>query len=299
MKGLSTMNKNKFFQDYYVGLDIGTNSVGWAVSNPNYKILKFNKKSMWGVRMFEEASTAEERRLFRSNRRRLNRRAYRLDILQDIFRKEILKVDRDFFINLENSSLHIEDKEIQNKYPLFNEEGYRDKEYYEKYPTIYHLRNELISNPKKHDIREVYLALHHIMKYRGHFLFEGELKSDNNIDDSLHFLNDEVLNLYDEKIYVLTEENIEDLKNILKDSSLTVRDRNNQLKKYIQPKTDKETKKILTKISSMIAGMKVTNLVDIFPDLESEDKLSIDFKSESIDEDLENLTILDFEQKNY
>lgn len=39
--------------DYYVGLDIGTNSVGWAVTDTKYNILRKKGKSMWGVRLFE------------------------------------------------------------------------------------------------------------------------------------------------------------------------------------------------------------------------------------------------------
>lgn len=34
--------------DYYVGLDIGTNSVGWAVTDTKYNILRKKGKSMWG-----------------------------------------------------------------------------------------------------------------------------------------------------------------------------------------------------------------------------------------------------------
>lgn len=43
------------FNDYYLGFDIGTNSVGWAVTDLQYKLLRFNKKDMWGSRLFEEA----------------------------------------------------------------------------------------------------------------------------------------------------------------------------------------------------------------------------------------------------
>lgn len=36
-------NKNV---DYYVGLDMGDASVGWAVTDLNYNILKFNGKAL-------------------------------------------------------------------------------------------------------------------------------------------------------------------------------------------------------------------------------------------------------------
>ena len=64
--------------------------------------------------------------------------------------------------------------------PLFTDEEYTDREYYENFPTIYHLRKELIENLGQHDIRLVYLALHHILKNRGHFLISGELQDAKN-----------------------------------------------------------------------------------------------------------------------
>ena len=83
-------------QDYFLGLDLGTGSLGWAVTNEQYEIQRAHGKALWGVRLFESANTAEERRLFRTNRRRLARRNWRLDLLQDIFAEEINKID-DFF----------------------------------------------------------------------------------------------------------------------------------------------------------------------------------------------------------
>lgn len=47
-----------------------------------------------------------------------------------------------------------------------------DRDFYQKYPTIYHLRQALTNDGQKHDLREVYLAIHHLTKYRGHFLIE-------------------------------------------------------------------------------------------------------------------------------
>ena len=32
--------------NYYLGLDVGTSSVGWAVTDTDYNILKFRGKSM-------------------------------------------------------------------------------------------------------------------------------------------------------------------------------------------------------------------------------------------------------------
>ena len=78
------MEKTKNRQPYYIGLDIGTSSVGWAVTDLNYRLRRFNRKTMWGVRLFEKADTAANRRTFRVNRRRLNRRKERLGLLKEL-----------------------------------------------------------------------------------------------------------------------------------------------------------------------------------------------------------------------
>ena len=89
---------------YNIGLDIGTTSVGWAVvDDENFKIIRKGNKALWGVRLFEEAKTAEERRNFRSTRRRYDRRRYRIKLLQEEFCDEINKVDKDFFQKLQES----------------------------------------------------------------------------------------------------------------------------------------------------------------------------------------------------
>lgn len=64
----------KEIKDYFLGLDVGTGSVGWAVTDTDYKLLKANRKDLWGMRCFETAETAEVRRLHRGARRRIERR---------------------------------------------------------------------------------------------------------------------------------------------------------------------------------------------------------------------------------
>ena len=164
-------------EKYYLGLDIGTNSVGWAVTDPSYRLERFHKKDMWGIRLFEQADTAADRRTKRTNRRRLQRRHQRIQLLQELFAEEMAKVDDTFFLRLNESKLHLEDKSVQEKYPLFIEKGYTDIDFYQEYPTIYHLRKDLMESDQPHDIRLVYLAIHHLLKYRGHFLIDGSLNS--------------------------------------------------------------------------------------------------------------------------
>ena len=158
---------------WYLGLDIGTASVGWAATDTEYKIIRKNKKRLWGVRLFEEAKTAEERRGYRSSRRRLARRKWRLNLLEELFTQEIAKIDSNFFLRLKESQYHYEDKTHQVPYAIFNDKDYTDKDYYKEYPTIYHLRTKLMTEENP-DIRKVFLAIHHILKNRGHFLLQGQ-----------------------------------------------------------------------------------------------------------------------------
>ena len=67
--------------------------------NKIYKICKGNKK-LWGVNLFEQANTAEARRMQRNTRRRYDRRRKRIKLLQNEFYNEISKVDNLFFKKL-------------------------------------------------------------------------------------------------------------------------------------------------------------------------------------------------------
>ena len=158
---------------YYLGLDVGTNSVGWAVTDKDYNVLRFRGNSMWGARLFDEAQDASARRTSRTNRRRLARRNQRLLLLELLFTDEIAKIDPTFFLRMEESALWVDDKTNKTcRFALFNDPDFTDKDYHRRYPTIYHLRAELASSAEPHDIRLVYLALHHLIKSRGHFLYD-------------------------------------------------------------------------------------------------------------------------------
>lgn len=161
-------------ENYYVGLDLGTDSIGWAVTDEYYKIPKYKGNSMWGVRLLDSGKTAEEYRTFRGSRRRTNRNKHRIQCLEMLFNEEIAKKDVAFFQRLKESQLYDGDKNVDGKYSLFNDADYTDKSYHKDYPTIYHLRKELIENTQPHDVRLVYLAISHIIKNRGHFLFDSE-----------------------------------------------------------------------------------------------------------------------------
>ena len=122
------------------------------------------------------------------------------------------KVDKNFFLRLNESFYKPEDKSEpirnDNNY-LFVDKNFNDRDYKNEYPTIYHLRKALYETNEKMDIRLIYLALAHMIKYRGNFLYEGQSFKPSDIktiESTLPRINeilaelgkDEELNLNDE-----------------------------------------------------------------------------------------------------
>lgn len=164
---------------YYLGLDMGTSSVGWAVTDAQYCILRKKGKDMWGIREFEQAESAAERRSHRINRRRRQRQVARIGLLKDYFADEIEKVDKNFYVRMENSKYFMEDKDerLQSHNGIFDDDTFKDEDYYKLYPTIFHLRAALLdmdNTGQAFDVRLVYLALLNMFKHRGHFLLNTE-----------------------------------------------------------------------------------------------------------------------------
>ena len=155
---------------YYLGLDMGTSSVGWAVTDEKYNLIRKKGKDLWGVRLFSEAKTAADRRSHRVSRRRLQREKARVGYLKELFEEQINQRDAGFFQRLEDSKYFEADKAEHQPFALFADTGYTDKQYYQDYPTIFHLRNELLHSKEPHDVRLVFLAILNMYKHRGHFL---------------------------------------------------------------------------------------------------------------------------------
>ena len=268
---------------WYLGLDIGTASVGWAATDTEYKIIRKNKKRLWGVRLFEEATTAEERRGYRSGRRRLARRKWRLNLLEELFTQEIDKIDANFFLRLKESQYHYEDKTHQVPYAIFNDKDYTDKDYYKQYPTIYHLRTKLMTEENP-DIRKVFLAIHHILKNRGHFLLQGQSFKEGNLNNLIkELLNLDILHISIE----ITEENINKITEIALEKK-TLTDKVNDLKK-LYPK-----EKQLLEAFRLIFGGK-TSLDKLFA-IDEYKELDASVKSVSFKEKIYEEVRHDYEQ---
>lgn len=255
------MNQNKLkgsrevaSKEYYMGLDIGTNSVGWAVTNPNYEVLKFHSRRMWGSRLFDAGIAAVERRTKRSARRRNHRRHWRLSLLEDLFAEEMAKVDMGFFMRLKESAYHYEDKSDGAKahHLLFIDKDYSDADYFKEYPTIYHLRDELVKKGTT-DIRKLFLGIHHIVKYRGHFVYEGqEFSAADNLADTLHQL---LVALPFTSDVFRGESSVDAEKqilSILQEKGLNKSDKNNAIKEL--KLTGKEDEKRLKSLVTLVLG---------------------------------------------
>ncbi|MBQ3489792.1 MAG: type II CRISPR RNA-guided endonuclease Cas9 [Clostridia bacterium] len=168
-------------EKYYVGLDIGTDSVGYAVTDEQYNLCKFKGEPMWGVTLFDDAQSAADRRGFRVARRRLDRRQQRIELIRELFALEISKKDENFFKRIKESYLYPENKE--QKVRLFH--SYEEqKKYMTDYPTIHHLICELMNSKEPHDVRLVYIACAWLVAHRGHFLSEVDKK---NVDAVTNF----------------------------------------------------------------------------------------------------------------
>ncbi len=274
---MSEKNKN-----FYLGLDIGTDSCGWALTDEDYNVVRVKGKHAWGVRLFDNAKVAQERRMRRTARRRLQRKRLQSMWLREVFEDEIKKIDPLFFDRLKYSNLFREDKElmgVNGKYSLFNDvlkDVYTDWEYYKEYKTVYHLRKKLLDVPAD-DVRLLYLAVHSFLTHRGHFLYEtSAVVKDDEVSlynilveklDNLEFENEQNFNLQeiDGKIF---NNLYEDIKN-----GLSIRELKENFVEYIGAKSKRE--KDVAKI--LITGK--FKLKDLF-DVDKEDDQSVDFSSE-------------------
>lgn len=276
---------------YSIGLDIGTTSVGWAVIDDNYNLLKKKKKNMFGVYLFEEADTAADRRTKRSARRRLNRRRQRLALLREFFAPEMQKVDPSFFLRLEQSKLNKIDP--NKKYvgsTIFNGDDISDSDFYEKYPTIFHLRKAMIEDKNdKFDLRELYLVSSNILKYRGNFTDEAQ-----SLDSREETFKDVVIALdseYERQQYgnLVSEDKIDELETIAEEETKTASDRQKELVTLLMGESkDKEYKTRITEFVKLLLGLK-GNLAKMMG-LEAEDSFAIKLSDRNVESDLQKLT---------
>ena len=271
----------KEIKKIFIGLDMGTTSVGWAATDENYEVIKKNGKALWGIRLFDEAQTAEDRRMHRIARRRIERRSRRIDLLQELFAQEICKKDPGFYERLNESGLYEEDKTVHQTNSLFNDVDFNDKAYYKKYPTIYHLRHALMTENHPFDVRLVYMAIHHILKHRGHFLFENfqtDEKGTSGFDESFAAFGSALDRIKGSSPDVRKADSMKD---ILKDKKLGVKEKAASLLQCLGQGKEKDFKAMMT-----LAAGGTASLSDIFNDekLKDFEKNKVNFSSAQFEE---------------
>ncbi|MBZ2065786.1 type II CRISPR RNA-guided endonuclease Cas9 [Streptococcus sanguinis] len=274
---------------YSIGLDIGTNSVGWAVVTDDYKVpakkmrvfgdtdRSHIKKNLLGALLFDDGNTAESRRLKRTARRRYTRRRNRILYLQEIFTESMNEIDESFFHRLDDSFLVPEDKR-RSKYPIFATLA-EEKEYHKKFPTIYHLRKQLADSKEKADLRLIYLALAHMIKYRGHFLYEESFDIKNN---DIQKIFNEFISIYDNTFEgsTLSGQNAQ-VEVIFTDKISKSAKREHVLKLF----PDEKSTGLFSEFLKLIVG----NQADFKKHFDLEEKAPLQFSKDTYDEELENL----------
>ena len=211
--------------DYFVGLDIGTNSIGYAATTEGYKLIKHQQQPIWGVHLFESADQSAERRAFRTARRRLDRRQQRIQLLRELFAPEIKNIDSLFFQRIDHSWVKKSSDDVS--FAIFADENFTVKEYYAKYPTIHHLIVALIEQPQEnYDVRLVYLACAWLLAHRGHFLSDIDREHIDELND-FSAVYDELKNLLSEQDISVpwSDEHCETIGNILKESNKSRKDK--------------------------------------------------------------------------
>ena len=275
-------------QDYYLGLDIGTSSVGWAVTDDQYNLLRKKGKDLWGARLFTEANTAVDRRTRRVARRRLEREHFRNNYLRSVFQDQIDAIDPGFFQRLDDSKYFIEDKKEHQPFSLFADQKYTDKDFHKEYPTIFHLINELIKNKNPHDVRLVYLAILNIYKHRGHFLNAGVLSEE--ADEDFEGLYNKLVLAVEEKngnsSLSSKEVNAGTVKEILSSRDMSKTKKSEEILSVY--KLSKTKDKPYAEFFKLLAGLNAypSKIFSYEECNEDDKKLTISFQSASYEEDI-------------
>lgn len=206
-------------QNGFLGITVSSEQVGWAVTNPKYELERASRKDLWGVRLFDKAETAEDRRMFRTNRRLNQRKKNRIHYLRDIFHEEVNQKDPNFFQQLDESNFCEDDRTVE-----FN---FDTNLYKNQFPTVYHLRKYLMETKDKPDIRLVYLAFSKFMKNRGHFLYKGNLGEVMDFENSMKGFC-ESLEKFNIDFPTLSDEQVKEVRDILCDHKIakTVKKKN-------------------------------------------------------------------------
>lgn len=276
------------YAPYYVGLDIGTASLGGAVTDNKYNIIRTKGKDFWFVNEFDTADSAEARRTKRISRRALNRKQVRNGYIKNYFSDALDKEDTTFLARLENSKYYLEDKDIidASKYTLFSDADYTDIDYYKEFKTMAHLRLALINDTVERNnryTRLVFLAVLNIFEHRGHFLLNSD---DSNIgtDQALEELQN-LLNYLSEVV----DKDFEsaDKSKIFEILSSKDYSRNTKKEKIAEILSLQKSDKKAVEYVKALCGL--DSDARILFDIENESKIKVEFKSSNYEGEKTNI----------
>ncbi len=260
--------------NYNIGIDAGTGSCGWAVvDDESGDLCYFKGRPTWGSRIYTNAETAAKSRRIRGQRRRIIRRRQRINLLQEFFAPEISNVDSEFFNRLNNSFKVADDRDFHH--PVFNGSDFAESQYYQQFPTIYHLRKFLMETDEKQDIRLIYIAFHNIVKYRGNFLYQenkGLTAKNANAKNALKDLVLATNDFYEQKGFedFNFEIDVDACEKIIEDTLIKRADKKDELTKLFVGLSTID-KKLPEHFAKAVLGYSV-DFNKIFGDEDSEDK---------------------------
>lgn len=287
----------KLNQPYGIGLDIGSNSIGFAVVDANSHLLRLKGETAIGARLFREGQSAAKRRGYRTTRRRLSRTRWRLQFLRDFFAPHITKIDPDFFLRQKYSEISPKDKErFKYEKRLFNDRT--DAEFYEAYPSMYHLRLRLMTDTSQADPREIFLAIHHILKSRGYFLTPGDAKDFNtdavNLGDVFRDLTEAYAQVYPDLELTFDSAQADDFKAKLLDEQATPSDTQKALVNLLlrsdgEKEIVKKRKQVLTEFAKAITGLKTKFNLALGTEVDEADASKWQFSMGQLDDNWSNI----------
>lgn len=170
-------------------------------------------------------------------------------------------------------------------YALFVDPEFTDKDYHREFPTIYHLRKWLMGTKEVPDIRLVYLALHHMMKHRGHFLLSGDIEQVKEFKNTFETF---IQNVKDEELdfdLEITEEKISYIEEVLSNKNILKSTKKSRLVKELGARTKCE-KAVITLLTGGTA-----KLSDIFAneELDENERPKISFADNGYDEYIDSV----------
>ena len=170
-------------------------------------------------------------------------------------------------------------------YALFVDPEFTDKDYHREFPTIYHLRKWLMGTKEVPDIRLVYLALHHMIKRRGHFLLSGDIEQVKEFKNTFETF---IQNVKDEELdfdLEITEEKISYIEEVLSNKNILKSTKKSRLVKELGARTKCE-KAVITLLTGGTA-----KLSDIFAneELDENERPKISFADNGYDEYIDSV----------